>query len=62
MTEKLPESGGMQFFISITMGEDAAKDVAAAVKKLLAEKDEINMIFAAAPSQNDFLSRAYILF
>ena len=38
------------------MGEDAAKDVAAAIKKLLAEKDEINMIFAAAPSQNDFLS------
>lgn len=38
------------------MGEAAAKDVAAAVKKLLSEKDEINMIFAAAPSQNDFIN------
>ncbi len=38
------------------MGEAAAKDVADAVKKLLSEKDEINMIFAAAPSQNDFIN------
>ncbi len=37
------------------MGISAAKDVAAAVKKLLETKDEISMIFAAAPSQNDFL-------
>jgi len=39
-----------------SMGEAAAKDVADAVKKLLSEKDEINMIFAAAPSQNDFIN------
>lgn len=37
------------------MGIGAADDVAAAIKELLAEKDEINMIFAAAPSQNDML-------
>ncbi len=38
------------------MGKGAAEDVAAAIKKLLSEKEEINMIFAAAPSQNDMLA------
>ena len=37
------------------MGRIAANDIADAIKKLLAEKKEINMIFAAAPSQNDML-------
>lgn len=37
------------------MGKGAADDIANAIKKLLAEKEEINMIFAAAPSQNDML-------
>ena len=37
------------------LGAIAAADTAAAIKKLLAEKAEINMIFAAAPSQNDVL-------
>ncbi len=37
------------------MGKAAASDCAAAIKKLLTEKDEISMIFAAAPSQDDFL-------
>ena len=37
------------------MGIAASKDVAEAVKKLLETKDEISIIFAAAPSQNDFL-------
>ncbi len=37
------------------MGKDAAKDVAECMRKLLLEKNEINMIFAAAPSQNDML-------
>ncbi|MCQ2445482.1 MAG: glucosamine-6-phosphate deaminase [Clostridia bacterium] len=37
------------------MGEAAAKDIASAMRKLLAEKEEINMIFAAAPSQLDML-------
>lgn len=37
------------------MGQVAAADIVAAIKKLLEEKTEINMIFAAAPSQNDVL-------
>ena len=37
------------------MGRDAGADFAAVVKKLLREKDRIRVIFAAAPSQNDFL-------
>ncbi len=37
------------------MGKDAAEDIAACIKTLLKEKSEINMIFAAAPSQNDVL-------
>ncbi len=38
------------------MGMVAASDVARALRALLAEKDEVNMIFAAAPSQNELLS------
>ena len=37
------------------MGQVAGEDVAACIKALLAKKEYINMIFAAAPSQNDFL-------
>ena len=37
------------------MGQVAAEDVAVCIKALLAKKEHINMIFAAAPSQNDFL-------
>ena len=37
------------------MGKAAAADVAACIHKLLAEKEEISMIFAAAPSQNEVL-------
>ena len=37
------------------MGEAAARDIKAKIAQLLAEKAEINMIFAAAPSQNDVL-------
>ena len=37
------------------MGIVAANDVAEAIKAVLKEKDEVNMIFAAAPSQNDML-------
>lgn len=37
------------------MGEAAANDISAKIKELLAEKPEINMIFAAAPSQSDVL-------
>lgn len=38
------------------MGKMAAKDISACIQKLLKEKDEINMIFAAAPSQNEVLA------
>ena len=37
------------------MGEAAANDIKERIKALLLEKSEINMIFAAAPSQNDVL-------
>ncbi len=37
------------------MGENSAKDIKDCIVKLLSEKPEINMIFAAAPSQNDVL-------
>ena len=37
------------------MGEAAARDIKATIIKLLSTKAEINMIFAAAPSQNDVL-------
>lgn len=37
------------------MGEVAASDIVAAIKEALSKKAEINMIFAAAPSQNDVL-------
>lgn len=38
------------------MGSVAAKEVADRICSLLQNKSEINMIFAAAPSQNEFLS------
>ena len=37
------------------MGVTAAKEAAAVIRDLLAYKSEVNMIFAAAPSQNEFL-------
>lgn len=39
-----------------SMGEGAAAEAVAYLKQILAEKDEIYMIFAAAPSQNEFLA------
>jgi len=38
-----------------SMGEDAAKDVASRVNELLTTQESVNIIFAAAPSQNEFL-------
>jgi glucosamine-6-phosphate deaminase len=40
----------------VAMGERAGADIAAAIKELLKEKEEINMIFGAAPSQNTTLA------
>jgi glucosamine-6-phosphate deaminase len=37
------------------MGTIAAKDVAETIRALLANQQEVNMVFAAAPSQNEFL-------
>ncbi len=37
------------------MGEAAAALVAKSIRELLAEKEVVNIIFAAAPSQNEFL-------
>lgn len=37
------------------MGRVAAKDAAQCMKRMLTEKTEINCVFAAAPSQNEFL-------
>jgi glucosamine-6-phosphate deaminase len=52
------EAGKLQvkvFNTRKTMGIEAAREAAALIKKLLSEKFELNMIFAAAPSQNEFL-------
>ncbi|NSW89216.1 MAG: glucosamine-6-phosphate deaminase [Firmicutes bacterium] len=38
------------------LGEEAAKEAAVKIRELLQEKQEINIIFAAAPSQNEFLA------
>jgi len=40
----------------ISMGKAAANEVVLQIKKMLNEKDELRMVFAAAPSQNEFLS------
>lgn len=37
------------------MGKAAAEATRLEIKRLLTQKDEINMLFAAAPSQNEFL-------
>ena len=37
------------------MGKAAATDIAECIKGILEDKEEVNMIFAAAPSQNDVL-------
>lgn len=38
------------------MGKSAAMDAATKIKELLSLQDEVNIIFAAAPSQNDFFN------
>ena len=38
------------------MGKAAARDVAAAMKRLIREKGKVNVVFAAAPSQDEFLA------
>jgi glucosamine-6-phosphate deaminase len=38
------------------MGKMAARDVAEAMKRFMKEKGKVNVVFAAAPSQNEFLA------
>jgi glucosamine-6-phosphate deaminase len=38
------------------MGKMAARDVAGAMKSFMKEKGKVNIVFAAAPSQNEFLA------
>lgn len=40
----------------LEMGIAAAKDAASLIRTLLSQKEEINCVFAAAPSQNDVLA------
>lgn len=56
---KYMKAGQMQVYIAESraqMGEISGHDVAAMLKTLLAIKDELNVMFAAAPSQNDVLA------
>lgn len=39
-----------------SMGEKAASEASLKIKELLSQKEEISIVFAAAPSQNEFLS------
>ncbi len=43
------------------MGDAAGHDIAEALRALLAERDTVNMIFAAAPSQNETLAALAVL-
>ena len=40
----------------VSMGLEAANETSILIKKLFSQKEELNMIFAAAPSQNEFLA------
>jgi len=39
-----------------SMGAAAAKEVAEKIRELLKDRKDINVLFAAAPSQNEFLA------
>jgi len=38
------------------MGKDAAREVSRAMKRIIKEKGRVNIVFAAAPSQDEFLA------
>lgn len=44
------------FATRLDMGKQAAKDVGKTMRELLNSRDQINIIFASAPSQNEFLA------
>ena len=55
--ESIAENLTVKIYASrIEMGAAAAKSVAAKLRELLTTKQEVNIIFAAAPSQNEFLA------
>ncbi|GAA4298694.1 glucosamine-6-phosphate deaminase [Anaerocolumna aminovalerica] len=54
-TEKIDQLQLRVFSTREQMGKTAAYDVANAMKDLLQKKDKIRMVFAAAPSQSEFL-------
>lgn len=59
MNIKYGEKDSLKYCIFETraeMGAVAADNIAEEIKRQLSKKDEINMIFAAAPSQNDVLA------
>lgn len=39
-----------------SMGAEAAREAAVCLRDILSKKDEVNIVFAAAPSQNEFLA------
>lgn len=39
-----------------SLGIEAAKEVGSKIREMLSAKDEVNIVFASAPSQNEFLS------
>ncbi len=45
------------FPFRVEMGNEAAKDVAKIINELLEKRSEINIIFAAAPSQQEFMEK-----
>lgn len=58
MSIKEMKAGNLKVKIFSTrqlMGQAAAKEASVSIKKLLIQKGEINIVFAAAPSQNEFL-------
>lgn len=57
MTEKHYDKVNLKIYDTRSeMGQDAAREAAACIRGLLKTHSEINCIFAAAPSQNDFLA------
>lgn len=56
---KYSNKGSLQVYVAESreeMGRIAGQDVASMLKVLLQEKEELNVMFAAAPSQNDVLA------
>jgi glucosamine-6-phosphate deaminase len=59
MKKQIPIQRSLELKICATrneMGKAAARDVAAAMKRFIRETGKVNMVFAAAPSQDDFLA------